>query len=517
MTEAAIPITLPIELPVALAEVWSLGLVLLGTVSSPPVQVPTSGLPLNILGVALLPLLLFVSGLCSASETALFSLTHADRLRLRRTHPTVHAAAQELLAEPRALLVAVLLLNVTVNTLYFTLAGLISKRLVSDDPVWVIVFGALGVLLMVLFGEILPKAIASVHRVYVCRLIAVPVLAWYRLIGPLRVIMDRLVIAPLARLFRPAGKGEPERLSTDELSRLLDVGQSQGVIAADEQQLLADVVQLGTLRVKDIMCPRVDIAWLDATATSQELLALARDSGYTRFPICRGALNDRQIVGVVHVQRVLPHLHKAGAGARLPLAGLVEPARFVPERARVDQLLDHFRNTKSDMAMVVNELGNLTGMVQIDDVITELVKFASSDMDSAQPQVRMVGLGQWEVPGRLAVRDWQEYFEPAADDTPVRSRVSTVAGLILSRLGRVPKVGDEMAISNMRLRVESLSGRNIERVSVRLSDVAMREQERDIAAVNAAASAARAAAPRTPTPRTPTPRTIPAPDERERP
>lgn len=426
---------------------------------------------LGIVAMVLLPALVLVSALCSGSETAFFSLTHADRLRLRKSHPGVYAIVQRLMAQPRSLLVAILLLNVTVNTAYFTLAGIVGKGLFERSPAAAVGFSLGCVMVLILFGEVLPKALAAVHRLPVCRIMAVPVWGWYRLIAPIRVVLDGVIVGPLSRLFRPAGKGEARSLTAEDLSNLLELGQSEGVLRESEQQLLADVVELGTLRVRDVMTPRVDVAWLNATDTSQELLAIARETGFTRYPVCRGAFNERQIVGIVNVQHVFPQLKKSGAGARLPLAGLVEAVRFVPERARVDQLLEHFRSTQSDVAVVVSEHGDVAGMVQVDDVIGELVKFAEASQEAGESSVRRIDQNTWEVPGRLSVRDWEEFFEPVGRER--HASVSTVAGLILARLGRVPKAGEQVLISNMVMRVEAMKGRTIERVSVRLAESAI--------------------------------------------
>jgi putative hemolysin len=430
-------------------------------------QLDTTLSGLRIGAMMLLPVLLALSAACSASETALFSLTHADRLRMRRSAPASLSAVQDLLDQPRSLLVAILLANVTINTAYFTLAGIVADGFSRGSRLLTIALGIAGVLTLILFGEVLPKAIASVHRVQVCRVVAFPVRAWYRAITPIRIVLDRLVVAPLARLFRPAGSGEPHPLNPEELELLLDVGESQGVLHAQEQQLLADVVAMSSLRVKDIMCPRVDIAWLDATHTSQELLQIARESGWSRFPVCRGALNEKQVVGMVNVQRVLPRLYRQGVSARMPLTSLVEPPVFFPERAGVDKLLDHFRATRTDVALVVSELGELTGLVQVDDVIAELVKFAASEDGEDSQRVVRVGPDSWEVPGRLSVRDWEEYFEPGAVSRS-GPRVSTVAGLMLARLGRVPRVGDEVRIGAIRLSAQEVHARSIVRVGVRI-------------------------------------------------
>jgi putative hemolysin len=424
---------------------------------------------LPIIMFALLPVLLAVSAACSAAETALFSLTQADRMRLRKSYESASTAAEALLRQPRSLLVAILLANVTVNTAFFTLAGLVGKELLGDMALAAAGFSIGSVLAMILFAEVLPKAIASVHRVAVCRLLAIPVFAWFTLISPLRLVLDRIVIGPLARLFRPAGAGEAEPLTAEDLSNLVSLHAEQGVLHEGEEQLLADVVQLSTLRVRDIMIPRVDVRWLDAVNTSQELLQVARETGYTRFPVCRGRLDERQLVGIVNVQRVLPRLAKQGVAARLPLPGLVDDVRFVPERARVDQLIELFRACNCDAALVVNETGELVGFVQVDNVVNELVKFAASSDETPRQQVRMVALGEWEVPGRLSVHHWEEFFEPMEGTR--REGVSTVAGLVLMRLGRVPRVGDMVMIGNVRLVVDAMSGRNIERVRVSITEV----------------------------------------------
>lgn len=423
---------------------------------------------IKIILAALLPILVVVSALCSAAETALFSLTQADRIRLRKSHPRVHDAVSQMLSQPTSLLVAILLLNVTVNTGFFTIFGLVIKGVLPEF--WAAIASLAAVLTLVLISEVLPKGLAAVHRVQFCRLIAVPVLAWFTIIGPLRIILDAFVIAPIARLFRADASKQGEKLTSDELSNLVELAANQGVLHESEQQLLADVVQLSVLRVREIMTPRVDVRWLSATDTSQELLQVARDTGYTRFPVCRGSLSDRSIVGIVHAQRVLPGLAKQGAAARMPLSALVEPARFVPERSRVDQLLEFFRTAKCDSAMVVSEQGEVTGMVQIDNVINELIKFAASPDDSPEQRVQMVGVGEWEVHGRLSVRDWEEYFESQGGPSKHASgRVSTVAGLVLSRLGRVPREGDVVEVGNVTLRVAAMNGRNIERVRVSLA------------------------------------------------
>jgi putative hemolysin len=417
---------------------------------------------LQIILLSLLPLLLLASACFSASETALFSLSQADRLRLRKTSPATHAGVVALLSSPRALLISILLANTTINTAYFAVAAVVGNGL---GRAWSIAFGVGALLAMVVIGEVLPKSIAALHRDATCRLLTGPLRAWHQLAAPVRGVAEGIV-APLARLFRPAGKGEAEPLTPEELSALLDVGGRLGALEESEQRLLADVVNLGEVRVKDVMSPRVSIQWLESTGTTQDLLTMARETGMSKFLLCRGSLDEEHIIGIVSTQQALPLFNRFGPGASLPLIPLAEPVKYMPDRARLDQLLEHFRKTSSDVALCVNEGGELTGMVGVDDVIRELVTVSVGAETGPDEDVRMVAPGMWEVPGRLSIRDWAEFFGPG--DLSVDRSVSTVAGLILARMGRVPQVGDSVTIRNLRLRVEAMTGRVIEKVSVSL-------------------------------------------------
>jgi CBS domain containing-hemolysin-like protein len=418
--------------------------------------------------VLLLPVLMIASACFSSCETALFSLSQADRLRIRKTHPATHAAVVTLLSMPRAMLISILLANTTVNAAYFAVAAVVGEGF--ETRVGRAAFGVGALLALVMVGEVLPKSMAALHRDATCRLLARPLLAWHRFAAPVRRLAEALV-APLSRLLRPAGRGEAEPLTSEELSALLEVGGRLGALEESEQRLLADVVNLSEVRVKDVMTPRVSIQWLEAGSTTQDLLALAKETAHSKFPLCRSGLDAENVLGFASIQSALPLLNKHGHAARLPLLPLAEPVRYVPDRARLDQLLEHFRSTRTDLALCVNEGGELTGMVGVDDVVRELITVSVGGETGEAEQVRMIAPDTWEVPGRLSIRDWAEFFGPG--DLHVDKSVSTVAGLILARLGRVPQVGDSFLVRNMRVKVEAMNGRVIERVSVSLAAKAM--------------------------------------------
>lgn len=414
--------------------------------------------------IALAPLLLAISAACSGSETVLFSLTHADRLQLRKSHPAVHGAVAEMLSKPRELLITVLIANTAVNIGFLIVSSMIAEHVRSH---WV--QGAIGVgsvLSLITFGEVLPKSIGAVHRVRLAVLVVPGVRRAFRLLAPVRGFVERWIIGPLARVFSAAARGEaPPVLTGRDLEALVDAGRREGVLDEGERRILSDVLRLGEARVKDVMTPRVDLRWLSATATTKDFLSVAKETGFSRYPVRRGREAEHGVLGVLDAQAVLPLLNRLGSDARAPIASLVEPARYVPERARLDQLLEHFRRTNSDVALCVNEAGYLTGMVQMDDVIRELVSY-STGTEGLPPdeQVTRVDASTWEIPGRFSVRDWSEFFGRA--DAALEPHISTVGGLIAAMLGRVPRVGDEVYLRNLRMRVVQVNGRSVERVRV---------------------------------------------------
>ena len=400
-----------------------------------------SGLDI-LLAAGLLPLLAF-SAFFSAAETALFSLSENDRMTIRRSNPRTARAVESLLAQPRLLLITVLLGNMTVNTLYFVISSVLMLEL--NVGVVAALGLAIGTLLvMVLLGEMLPKTMAGSSRLRMVSLLAPPLSAFHRLISPLRAALDRFIVAPLSRLTAP---GEtPAQLSVDELEALLELSGRQGVIDAQEQTILEDVLALGRLHIRDVMTPRVRVVALPSTATCQHVEQLARRTKLTRVPVYDGDLDH--ILGVLNIKRVLAE----PSGSRKSLDSLLSPPRFVPETATVDQLLESFRRTGSALAIVVDEYGGTAGIVAIEDVVREIVRDIAGQADVDAQRPRMIGINTWRVGGDVSVHDWADAFGQRL----VSTRVATLGGMIFDRLGRAPVAGDVVQLSNVQLKVEQV-------------------------------------------------------------
>ena len=410
---------------------------------------------IDIVMLAVLAPLLAFSAFFSAGETVLFGLAESERLLVRRRSPRVARAVDTLLARPRLLLITVLLGNITVNTLYFVVASVLSMRLAAN--LWAATLtGVITVLAIVVFGEVIPKLLGASLRERAVMVLAPALLVVHRVLTPVRNLIDRLVIAPLARLTAPSSK--PTRLNREELAAVLELSARDGVIDDLEQSLLREVVRMRGLRVSDVMTPRVDMVSITRNADRREIEHLAE-----RTHLSEIALRSEGSLAVEGLFSVRGYLLDP-RGESTPLAGHIRPARYIPELSSLEHLLDHFRRTRTSTAIVVDEWGGTAGVVTIADLVEELVGEIVGLGGEAVPPPESLEDGVWRISGAMHVDDWADLF--GDDVLPVRVR--TVGGLFMHQLGREPRAEDRITLGNLLCTVERLEGGRVLTALVRV-------------------------------------------------
>ena len=406
----------------------------------------------------LLAVLLILSGCFSSTETALFGLTHSQRLTLRRRRSIASRAVDALLSDQRMLLITILFGNMLVNVLYFVVSSVLLIR--AESSIWIqAVLGIAFLLIIVAGGEVIPKVLANANRVGFIRVLAPPLLTMHRFIGPFRVILNSWVVAPLSRLTSPPQL--PPELDEEELNALLEISGRQGVIDTDEQRGLQEVINLSRLRVRDVMTPRVKMVAISQEEEHEEILAIIRKSRLTRIPIYQGDLDH--IVGNLSVKA---YLTQSQLGA-IELSRAIYPMRYVPEIATLDQLLEHFRSSASKIAVAVDEYGGTSGIVSLEDIVEELVGDIVAETDQQTTPPVQIEPGAWRVSGGLSIRDWPEVLGHLV----WRTNVVTLGGLIFDRLGRAPLVGDIVKIGNIRIEVEAVDSHHVTTALVKTTSI----------------------------------------------
>jgi putative hemolysin len=405
--------------------------------------------------LAAMPPLLLLLAFFSFVETTYFALTPAERLSLRRLSPTASTSVDRLLLSPRALLVSTMLGALVASTAYFVVSSVLVTRH-EQSLAFSVGIALVSLFGMVLSAEVLPKLVGNADRVRAARIAIVPTTVFAAALRPVSEAIDRFVIAPFGRLVggaTPAGV-----VDASELAALLAQSAHEGAIDVREREAIEGVMRLRRLRVRDVMTPRVDMAWIDHAMNDAEVLALATRRRLTHLPVVDDSVD--RVRGILDLKRWMLSARKVSRSE------CVSPARFVPELATLEQLLEHFRKTESKLAIAVDEYGGTAGIVALEDCVEEIVGDIVAHGERSVDAPTEVAPGCWRVSGEMGISRWSDIFGARV----VSPRASTVAGLVLQQLSRLARVGDRVQIANLRLEVESVEGARIRSVLVSLAE-----------------------------------------------
>ncbi|MFL5805693.1 MAG: hemolysin family protein [Roseiflexaceae bacterium] len=372
----------------------------------------------------------------SAVDAALSAISRHRLNMLKEEHTPRARAIVQLLSDPYRFKSAVLLLHAAA----MIAATVFTLRLVRGLSLgWHLGALALLLLLLMIFSVALPKALVARDPASAAHMLAGPMALITRLLWPLISVIS-WITNPLIRLL--SGQHTPQfpLVTEEELLLLVNVGEEEGLIEADERQMIEGIFSFGDTVVSEVMIPRVDIVALDETATLDVALDVAIANGHSRIPVYRETID--RIVGILYIKDLLPGLR---AGQRdLPLAGLLRPPYFVPETMKVDALLKDLQARKVHMAIAVDEYGGTAGLVTIEDLLEEIVGEIQDEYDAEEPSVQFIGEGELIADARIPIDDINDLT-----GLDLRSEESDrIGGMVYERLGRVPLVGDMVQIAD---------------------------------------------------------------------
>ena len=407
----------------------------------------------------LLAVFLFFSAFFSGSEAALLSV---QRLRLRHLVNTKTAGAarvERMIEHPERLLPPILLGNNLVNTGVAAIATSIALLLIADESLAVAVATAVVTLVLLIFGETIPKTVAARHAERVSIVVSPVIQGFSWALKPVSVILQ-LISLSIAKLF---GGGSLSRLITEEeIKAMVEVGSESGAVEQGEADIIRRVLDFGDRRVSELMTPRPEIVTVKTGATIRDFLNLYSESYHTRFPVVGDQLDD--VVGSISVKDVVRRL-AAGAAADSLAPIESRPPRFVPETKRLDDLFDEMRSNGDAIVMVADEFGGVAGLVTFKRLVESIVGRVEegTDEEGAGPQVEILDEHTAYLDGRLSIADANEQL--ALDLPP--GEYETVAGFLLEQLGSIPEVGAEVSFGDLHFAVLEMQGVRIGRVRVR--------------------------------------------------
>lgn len=442
--------------------------------------------------VVLVVVLALLNGFFALSEMALMT---SRKLRLKQLARTSRRArvALDLAQQPERFLstvqVFITLLGIGTGTALGASIGEAIARWLEALELPAIAHYAvpLGVVLSVsgitfanmLLGELLPKRLALVAPEKFATSVAIPmrILTWLAL--PFSFVLI-WITRRLLHLFR-LDQASRERVSEEEIRLLVSEGAEQGVIDSDEHNMVNRVLRLGDRSVDSLMTPRPRIAWLDVTAPLAENLATMRESSHSRYPVYRGS--DKDVLGILEVKNLIDVLEKpASEQQKLDLFRALAKPVYVPGTARALDLLEELRDAETPMAFIVDEYGDIEGLVTLNDLLGAVVgKAALPALEAhASEDAPIVTRedGSWLIDGALGVDDLRELTGiavfPREDDDDYR----TAAGMVIARFGRIPQCAEHFEWAGFRFEVVDLDGARIDKILVtRLREPAAAEDD----------------------------------------
>ena len=389
-----------------------------------------------------LVLLLVLSGFFSGSETALIAVNRYRLSYLARRGDRRAARVRALIGERERLLSTILVGNNFANIAASALATTVAIGIAGDGGV--IYATIIMTVLVLIFAEIAPKTLAARYPERVSFVVATPIGVLVKLLHPLASAAVAVANALLAVIGKSGA--EPTIVSEEDIKGMISLGDEEISIAREKRRMLRGVFSLEDLSIADVMIPRTKVVAVDVGASPSEVIAVIRASGFTRFPVCRGTLDD--VVGVLNSKDVFKLSDRLD---ELRIEKMSRKPLFVPESAPLQAVLQAFQQQRQHLAIIIDEYGGVEGIVSLEDVLEEIVGEIDDEFDVPRiPQVTELDDGSLRVAGSCPIAFLNRRY-----DLDLESEESTtLAGLVLEISGRIPAVGELVAHGDLDFIIE---------------------------------------------------------------
>ncbi len=411
--------------------------------------------------IAALAVLIFLSALVSASESAFFSLSEADLDKLKKSGSAADETALRLLGMHDYLSATIVTASVFLNIFIVLIAGFLIDLLVdfSVGEGWEYTIKTAAVtFVLLLFAVIMPRLYGAYNPLGMARMTARPLMGTKHLLKPVLWLAVNITGASAKNMHKKTN------LSIGEISKALEI---TGSHSEEEKQMLSGIVGFAGTEVNGIMRPRMDIVALDMGSDFAEVKRVIIESGFSRIPVWEENIDG--IKGILYVKDMLPFITR---GADFHWQAYLRQPYFVPEHKKINDLMEEFQSEKVHMAIVVDEYGSTLGLVSLEDIVEEVVGEITDESDVEIPEsFQKIDDYNYIFEGKTALADVEEilgmeegYFGDLEHDA------ETLAGLMLEIKGDFLKQGESVAARGVKFTVEALAGRRIDKVLVNISE-----------------------------------------------
>ena len=402
----------------------------------------------NLYIAAIFLVLILLSAFFSGTETAYFNIKpHRD---------DVPSKLKDLLANPRSLLVSILTGNTIINVAIGSLAAIITYRISPDSPNFILLQVIVVSIVLIIFGEILPKTIAMRSSNKFANSVYYPLRFFIILLYPLTLLLNginKLVLKLVPKEEKPFDTEE-------ELEILAELGEEKGSLDEEESDMIRSIIKFDDKTVREIMTPRVDMLSLPSNSSIDDAMDLISKKQFSKIPLYKDNIDE--VNGVIYAKDLVPYL--IGSRPNVKLKSISRDVYFVPEQKPIDDLLNDFKEKKISLAIVVDEWGGTSGLVTLEDIVEEVMGEIRDPYDIENSPVSKLNDGNFIVDGKISIYDLEEEIEGMS--FPDDRDYDTLGGLILDSLEDIPKEGELVIYDEWRIKVLDLDGNRITKVQI---------------------------------------------------
>lgn len=403
-------------------------------------------------------ILLALSAFFSSAETA---YTTINRIRLRTLIEEGNNSAkrvERIIHNPGKMLSAILIGNNIVNLSASSLMTIFSTNVFGSRSVG----AATGVLtlLVLIFGEISPKTMASGHAERIALLYSAPVSALIWLLTPVIFIVN-VLSRGLMLLLRIDPDKKNGNFTTNELRTIMEVSHEEGVLENEEKVMINNVFDFGDTQAKDIMIPRADMVFANIDDSYDDLLEIFKKEMFTRLPVYENTTDN--VIGIINMKDLLLH---EGPKEDFHIRNILREAHFTYEYKKISELMLEMKDYSVNFTIVLDEYGSTAGLITFEDLLEEIVGEIRDEYDSAEEElIQQVGPNEYIIEGSMKLDDINDALELSLDSEDYDS----IGGLIIELLDHLPQVGESVTTADgIRLVVDSLDKNRIEKVHMYL-------------------------------------------------
>ncbi len=407
--------------------------------------------------IVILIILVVLSGTFSGIEIAIFSLSDIKVRNLVKQGRKGAKTLKKLKENPHKLLITILVGNNLVNVGASALATVIVTEALGSSSVGFSLGVATGLMTFILlvFGEITPKAFAHQNAEKISLFFAKPISILSRIQSPVIWLLEKIT----GFIIKIMG-GEPQKgvITVDELRTTISVGAEEGVIKKDEEEMIHKLFDFGSTSVEEIMIPRIDMFCLGVDTKIKDVLKVIPENRYTRIPVYKERRDN--IIGILYVKDIIKYIGKKDD---ISIESVVRSTFIVPETKNLNLLLKEFRKKRTHMAIVVDESGGVAGLVTLEDILEEIVGEIYDETDAKETLIKSVADKSFEVEGKTEIDDINKILKLDLHE----EHFNTIAGYIIHKLGRIPGKGEKFRLDRIDVTVLDADDQKIRKLKIR--------------------------------------------------